>query len=309
MEDSSGIKTVAHRNKTQNAIEFEVDEGSKFNFLSRQIAIDRGLEIQSLDSEPLLCETVNEEVVCDEYVKLTLMSKARQPLETIFYLLPSDFPSKGLSLTKPIIGRHLARLLLQDEDSPRLMEEQSQEEDRMVEVDGSNSSFEEPDRTSTPPGASSKTDPMQKREQVLTFGYQRSYEPRETIATDTAEPYAPTLSSSASSQRSSTPTEVFSAGRTHSTKVSAPSQAGINSGSSDTASNYTSPGKEHPHAEALIRMLAQHLNEEANSFSTDKSLISAALPDLVRAYALRLGYRPRTTDERNVAFFLRKNRR
>lgn len=169
----------------------------------------------------------------------------------------------------------------------------------------------------SPPGASGEVEQIQIREQALTVEHQESYPARPPVATDTAEPYTHTILSSDLSLGSSKPTQIFSAGHSVLTDHTALSKAGINdenphsSRFDDTATNYTSPWKEHPHSKALIRGLAQHLNEEAKSFSRDESVldrISVALPDLVRAFALRLGYSPRTTDDRDVALFLRRNR-
>lgn len=177
----------------------------------------------------------------------------------------------------------------------------------MNEADDNQSSLEGPDKTRSSTGAFYDIDPAQIR----------PYQTRTPVAKKTAEPYAPTSLSSDLSQGSSKPTQIFSAGHSISTQPTATSQAGIYqenshfSGYDDTSTNYTSPWKEHPHSKALIRGLAQHLNEEAKSFSRDEGVldrISAALPDLVRAFALRLGYSPRTTDDRDVALFLRRNR-
>lgn len=92
------------------------------------MAVDYGLEIQSLGSEPFLCQTVAGEFIFNEYVNVTLVvseageageageadedteadedSEARSLVETVFYVLPSDIPSDVASLTKPVIRYH-----------------------------------------------------------------------------------------------------------------------------------------------------------------------------------------------------------
>lgn len=334
----------------------QVDTGSSINFLPREVAINLGLEIQSLGSEPLQCVLAVEYVVLDEYVELTLVDEDREDqrhIRTTFYIFPSKAPSTHSRITMAHVGCQFLQefghvLLDEDPRNPVLstkmgrknvglpirtrsyvietcshiylqtyMEEQRQEKAKMIEAYEPNASFEKPDRPWTPPSVSHEAGPAQIQAQALTVEPQESYQPRTPIAKDTPEQYAPTICSSDLSLGSSEPTQIFSAGHSVSTKPTAASKTGINdrdphpSRYDDTATNYTSPWKEHPYSKALIRGLAQHLNEEAKSFSRDESVldrISAALPDLVRAFALRLGYSPRSADDRDVALFVRRNR-
>lgn len=121
-QSTSWMKIIDPRYGAQRFVEVKVDEGSNVNFLTREMARDRGLELQSLGSEPLQCNTPNGLVVCEKCVKLTLLGEDgedQQHVETTFYVLPSNLPSSDLRITTPLIGRHFLQEfghLLLDED-------------------------------------------------------------------------------------------------------------------------------------------------------------------------------------------------
>lgn len=88
-------------------MEVEVDEGSVVNLITKGIADDRGFKIQSLGSEPFRGETVNGEVVCEEYVELTLVGKEGQSIAVVFHVIPANEPPNNPRITKPLVGRGL----------------------------------------------------------------------------------------------------------------------------------------------------------------------------------------------------------
>ncbi|KAK7712572.1 hypothetical protein SLS64_004956 [Diaporthe eres] len=91
-------------------IEFEVDEAANANFLTHGMAQDRHLQIQSLGSHPFQGETINGDVVCYEYAKVSFYGgNANEPrhIEADFYILPAENPPNDPQIEKPIVGRHL----------------------------------------------------------------------------------------------------------------------------------------------------------------------------------------------------------
>lgn len=104
-------------------MEIEVDEGANANFLTRGMAADRGFEVQSLGSEYFRGETINGDVVCGEYVELTLVGREHQDIAAIFFVLPPNDPPNDPRITKPLVGRHLLQesghlLLTEDPRDP-----------------------------------------------------------------------------------------------------------------------------------------------------------------------------------------------
>lgn len=91
----------------RRSMEIEVDEGANANFLTRGMAADRGFEVQSLGSKTFRGETINGDVVCGEFVELTLVGKEHQTIAAIFYVLPPNDPPNDPRITKPLVGRHL----------------------------------------------------------------------------------------------------------------------------------------------------------------------------------------------------------
>lgn len=90
-------------------MEVEVDEGSVVNLITKGMANDRGFKIQSLGSEPFRGETVNTDLVCEEYVELTLVGKEGQSIVAEFFVLPANEPPNDPRITKPLVGRRLAQ--------------------------------------------------------------------------------------------------------------------------------------------------------------------------------------------------------
>lgn len=90
-------------------MEVEVDEGSVVNLITKGMANDRGFKIQSLGSEPFRGETVNTDLVCEEYVELTLVGKEGQSIVAEFFVLPANEPPNDPRITKPLVGRRFAQ--------------------------------------------------------------------------------------------------------------------------------------------------------------------------------------------------------
>jgi hypothetical protein len=87
------------------------------------MAYDHGFMVWSLGSEPFRGETVNGDVVCEQYVELTLLGKERQSIEARFYVLPANEPPNHPRITRPLVGRPLAQepggvLLSEDPRAP-----------------------------------------------------------------------------------------------------------------------------------------------------------------------------------------------
>lgn len=105
-------------------LEVEVDEGANANFLTRGMASDRGFKVQSLDaSKSLRGETVNGDVVCEQFVELTLVGENHERVTATFYILPPHDPPNDPRITKPLVGRHLLQecghlLLAEDPRDP-----------------------------------------------------------------------------------------------------------------------------------------------------------------------------------------------
>lgn len=106
-------------------MEIEVDEGANANFLTRGMATDRRLQVQSLE-KPFEGQTINGDVVCYEYAKVTLFGGNHEEhchVEADFYILPANDPPNDPRIDKPIVGRHLLReaerlLLTEDPRDP-----------------------------------------------------------------------------------------------------------------------------------------------------------------------------------------------
>lgn len=108
---------------TRRSIEVEVDEGSTANFVTRGMAADWGYEVRSLGSESFLGDTINGNVICGEYIELTLVDEGHQNIVAIFNVLPHNDPPNAPRITKPLIGRQLLQesghlLLAEDPRDP-----------------------------------------------------------------------------------------------------------------------------------------------------------------------------------------------
>lgn len=104
-------------------MEVEVDEGSVANLITRGMADDYSFEVRSHESEPFRGETVNGDVVCEQYVELALVGKDGQSIVAEFHVLPANEPPTHPRITKPLVGRHLAQepggvLLSEDPKKP-----------------------------------------------------------------------------------------------------------------------------------------------------------------------------------------------
>lgn len=198
------------------------------------------------------------------------------------------------------------------------MREQIQQEASKSEAYHANCLSEEADRTSVPSGSFSESEPTRKRVQTSRVEAQGSH-----LFFTTVPPSASHVSNGDVITGDGRwfwdpePAEMFDAEHPISTNPTALSHAGMSddmlhsSGYYDTATEYTSSWREHAHSKELIREMAQHLLEEAKLCSRDEIVldrIANALPDLLRAFALRLGYDPQNTDVHDIAFFLLRNR-
>jgi len=107
----------------RRSVEVEVDEGTNANFLTRGMATDRGFQVRSLGSNPFQGETVNADIICEEFVELTLVGKEHQQIKAIFYVLQPNDPPNDPRITKPLVGRRLLQesgdlLLTEDPKEP-----------------------------------------------------------------------------------------------------------------------------------------------------------------------------------------------
>lgn len=83
------------------------------------MAADRGFKVQSDASKSFRGETVNGDVVCEQFVELTLVGKEHEHVTERFYILPPHDPPNDPRISKPLVGRHLLQkcehLLLADD--------------------------------------------------------------------------------------------------------------------------------------------------------------------------------------------------
>lgn len=106
-------------------VEIEVDEGANANFLTQGMAADRRLQVRSLE-KPFEGQTINGDVVCDEYAEVTLFGGNGDECQhnvATFYILRADAPPNDPRIDKPIVGRRLLQeaghlLLTEDPRDP-----------------------------------------------------------------------------------------------------------------------------------------------------------------------------------------------
>lgn len=114
---------LRHCAGARHFFEVEIDDGANANFLTLGIASDRGFEVQYLDASNFFRgETVNGDVVCEQFVELTLVGEKHERVAATFYIVPPDDPINPW-ITKPLVGRHLLQecehlLLAEDPRDP-----------------------------------------------------------------------------------------------------------------------------------------------------------------------------------------------
>lgn len=91
-------------------MEVEVDECANANFITRDMAATRRLQVRSLGSKPFRGETEDGSVFCYTYATVNLFVGSHDKhrlLEADFYILPENNPLTGRRVDNPIVCRRL----------------------------------------------------------------------------------------------------------------------------------------------------------------------------------------------------------